>query len=117
MTLGFTGTRRGMTTQQQAQLAWLLQVLHGGTRTYEVFHHGAAIGADSEAALLAKRYGWQIVEHPAGDMPLRRNRDIVRACDLLIAAPLENTEQQRGGTWYTVRVARQFRKPVIMLSR
>jgi DNA polymerase/3'-5' exonuclease PolX len=38
---------------------------------------------------------------------LERNRDIVAEVDLMIATPHQETEQQRGGTWYTVRQAKK----------
>ena len=34
--------------------------------------------------------------------------------DVLLAAPAEMTEQASGGTWYTVRYARQQGKPVVI---
>ena len=49
--------------------------------------------------------------------PLVRNRNIVRAVDIMIAAPATDKEELRSGTWATVRYCRQARKPVIMLSR
>jgi hypothetical protein len=38
---------------------------------------------------------------------LRRNLDIVDACDALIAAPAQKAEQVRSGTWATWRAAQQ----------
>jgi predicted Rossmann fold nucleotide-binding protein DprA/Smf involved in DNA uptake len=44
--------------------------------------------------------------------PLDRNRDIVDAAAVLIAAPKEMTETLRSGTWATVRYARKQGKQV-----
>jgi hypothetical protein len=113
--IGFTGTRRGMSLSQAAQLEWLLDEVPGKVTE---FHHGCAIGADREAAaLVAARAPGAIREHPAGDDPLARNRDIVDACDILVAAPRWDREELRSGTWMTVRLARKKRIPVLMLSR
>jgi hypothetical protein len=46
---------------------------------------------------------------------LERNKDIVRESASLIAAPLQAEEQQRSGTWSTVRFARKIGKPVFLI--
>lgn len=46
---------------------------------------------------------------------LDRNKDIVDACDLLVACPAEAVEQQRGGTWSTVRYARRVGRDVALI--
>ena len=115
---GFTGTRTGMSVRQALQFREVIRWLRPGE-----FHHGGAVGADMQAAAaleaMLNLVVWQstIVVHPAGRQPLMRNRAIVAACDILIAAPETDTEQLRSGTWATVRYARQAVKPVIMLSR
>ena len=113
MNIGFTGSRYGMSKAQREQFAWLMLRLKTNT-----FHHGAAVGADTQAAaFVRKNPGIEIVAHPASDDPLKRNREIVAACDVLIAAPLTDKEELRSGTWATVRYARAAGKPVVMLSR
>lgn len=54
--------------------------LASGTRMREVvvFNHGAAPGADRQADRIARRLGFFVLPHPAGDDPLGRNRVIVR---------------------------------------
>lgn len=130
MIVGFTGTRKGTTCQQfHALYAWLRACPAVG------FHHGACLGADVEACRLAHDlYGRNaIVAHPSniGDMtspvalelsymmtpprpPLARNRDIVNACDVLLACP-EGPETLRSGTWSTVRFARKISRPVVIV--
>ncbi len=113
MIVGFTGTLQGMSKDQKEQLYFVLRwFLNTNT-----FHHGAARGADTEAEEVAEQLSYTIVRHPAGTDPLKRNRDIVDASDVLIAAPLNDKEALRSGTWATVRYARKVGMPIIFLSR
>ena len=123
---GFTGTREGMTTQQMGHLASLLK--HG-----KVLHHGDCVGADAQAHNIAQGLGYtEIILHPPKHniwqafckgaleiLPARpyleRNHDIVDACDTLIAAPKQEQEQQRSGTWATIRYARKVGRRVVIL--
>lgn len=124
MIIAFTGTRQGMDERQQRQfchvLDWFCQMVDGSDEELE-FHHGAADGADTEAARMAARtmLGPELVvaRHPAGHDPLARNREMVALCDVLIAAPAGHHEVLRSGTWATIRYARRAHKPIIMLSR
>jgi len=125
MQIGFTGTREGMTI---AQLAALTEMLRGSNAT---LHHGDCVGADAEAHDIADAVGLTIVIHPPDNLELRafklgryiwgplpyleRNREIVRCADYLIAAPAEDTEQARGGTWHAVRYARKRRKSIVII--
>lgn len=115
--LGFTGTQRGMTLEQQASVKRLLSLFE-----WSCLHHGDCIGADAEAHDLAVDRGLRIVLHPPDNdskraykfaddtrrpLPyLGRNREIVNECWFLIAAPGEDVEVMRSGTWATVRYAR-----------
>jgi hypothetical protein len=114
VTIGFTGTRKGMNESQRQQLSHVLLWL---CKQCVEFHHGAAIGADSEADRAARGYELVVVTHPAGREPLKRNREIVNIVNLLIAAPETDREELRSGTWATVRYARAEGVPVVMLSR
>lgn len=121
--LGFTGTREGMTPRQRETVCELV-----AERREDVVeaHHGDCVGADVGFHDICAPLGITMVGHPAegnGEMrgwcnfdtveppkpPLDRNKDIVRASSFLIAAPKEMNEpnHKRGGTWYTVRYARQ----------
>lgn len=133
MKIGFTGTRHGMSTPQYNAL----YALFGKFRLTE-FHHGDCIGADDEAAkMVAHQLFFQrtcrIIGHPPTDDThraffkhndferlakpyLERNRDIVDACDVLIACPLEPEPQLRGGTWSTINYARKVGKPVYVIT-
>lgn len=121
MILGFTGTRAGLTTLQRRALEQVV-----ADAAPDVVVHGCCIGADAEfdtiaAALGILRHGrpsdmpgltfrpaGKVVLHPA-KRPLERNRDIVEACDELVACP-GAVEVRRSGTWATVRLARRLRK-------
>ena len=124
MVIGFTGTRNGMSAAQRRQfgdvIAWLIRACEARLEPIS-FHHGAAPGADTEAAEIAAAAPYvqiiKVVPHPAGRDPLARNRDIARLCSLLIAAPDRDQEEQRSGTWATIRYARAEGRPVVMLSR
>ena len=121
MVIGFTGTRKGMSEAQRLQfgdvMAWLIRACEARCEPVS-FHHGAAAGADTEAAeIIGASPDVMVVPHPAGRDPLERNRDIARLCSILIAAPDRDQEQQRSGTWATVRYARAEGRPVVLLSR
>lgn len=132
-TVGFTGTRTGCTPAQLESLARVLA--EWLTEPDAAFHHGCCVGADAQAVKLVRRLAnmTRVVGHP-GDWPafqdrdaiassndmrrclpnLERNRNIVDACDPLIACPA-GPEEVRSGTWSTVRYARKRGKRVIIV--
>ena len=123
---GFTGTRNEPTEKQKD---WLYAEIRD--TDYREWHHGACVGADyvsHHAALDAGIIGERLIVHPPENARLRmnydpralwlpakpylaRNRDIVDACDWLIAIP-DGPERQQSGTWSTVRYAVNVGKPV-----
>lgn len=121
--LGFTGTQRGMTYEQQASVRHLLHLFE-----WSSLHHGDCIGADAQAHDLAVTKGIGTVIHPPDKDAKRaykfskdtrkpkpylgRNRDIVDECWFLVAAPGEDIEVVRSGTWSTVRYARSLKRCV-----
>src|ERR1035437_640597 len=60
--VGFTGTHKGASPTQLTELAEVLNRLHADG--FDEFHHGACIGADEQAAVIAKRLGFRVVAHP-----------------------------------------------------
>ena len=124
MKVGFTGTQRGMTDMQTSALRSLLRATDGE------FHHGDCIGADDQAHDVAVALGLIPVIHPPINSAKRawntahqgricepkkylaRNKDIVRETEMLIAAPGEDNEQLRSGTWSTVRFARKLGRAI-----
>lgn len=127
--VGFTGTRRGMTSEQETTFA--AQLVGLTDPRAEMLVHGDCLGADAQAHAIARRLGLEAVAYPAnipgmraftdaGTMaspapPLERNKRIVGACGLLIATPARSVEEQRSGTWATIRYARRQGKHVIII--
>jgi hypothetical protein len=129
--LGFTGSREGMTDRQKSAFGlWI----YG--RRFAEFHHGCCVGADAFAVvvILDEAIGRPtVIGHP-GDWPpltdkeacassaelkpcrpnLERNRNIVDATDHLVACP-KGKEEQRSGTWATIRYARKVGRPVTII--
>ena len=128
MILGFTGTRKGMTRQQENAVAEYLQ------RNTVIKHlNGACAGADREMFwLVINRCEQAEVTLLPGDLDQwywarwvssickqhkvtvakwqtyqTRNRKIVNGSNKLLATPKENHEIARSGTWSTVRIARK----------
>jgi predicted Rossmann fold nucleotide-binding protein DprA/Smf involved in DNA uptake len=124
--IGFTGTRRGMNEIQTTNLD---KLLHQHKFSSRWFIHGGAVGADTQAHNIAKRFGYKIKIFPchstslslfADEMapvmpPLSRNRLLVLDCDLLVATPFEDEEVLRSGTWATIRFARRVKRKIILL--
>jgi len=127
MTIGFTGTRKGLTEQQKTQLTIIMRCLHDHD-----FHHGDCIGADAEAHRIAERAGKCIIIHPPVDKKYRayctvtlghyvppdkyiaRNHAIVDASDKIIACP-DGPERSHSGTWATIRYAQKTGKKVMII--
>lgn len=129
MNIGFTGTRRGMTTHQKEGFVSVLNSLLGKDNSQPIFHHGGCVGADEDATRLVRENfsGVRIIGYPCNIRgmqsgyaietcdelkperpPLDRNEDIVVASRVMLACPKEMTEQRRGGTWHTIRLARRY---------
>lgn len=120
-----------MQPNQKLELVEYLRHLKDSGYTH--FHHGDCIGADAQAAKLAKGFGFVIICHPGhpkdkentmyraftdfNDATHRiksfidRDHDIVNASESMIATPA-GEEQVRSGTWTTIRYAKKQQKPV-----
>lgn len=131
MIVGITGTRHGMTERQLRDLRTLITPWFGQVQE---FHHGACVGADEEAHRIVVGHTKVVVHPPLNPVRMmnldqvargvhvlppkgydQRNRDIVDACDLLLVAPFELQEQERGGTWNTYRYARDKKRRACLL--
>lgn len=122
MKIGFTGSRKGMTTRQRLGLGDTLR--HFRDRITE-FHHGDCLGADAEAHHIAVNIlgADKVHVHPPRDPKMRafcqsphilpeddylsRDRAIVEASDIVIACPKAGRPAPRSGTWYTIRYAQK----------
>lgn len=122
MIVGFTGTRQGMSVDQFLRVGTLILSIDACFPVTE-FHHGDCVGSDRQADTVAHALDLAVVLHPPLPERLRafctgadrvleplpylaRNRAIVDACDVLIAAPSELEGVTSSGTWYTVNYAR-----------
>lgn len=132
MKVGFTGTQQGL---MMAQADAVDLVLRGFEPTE--FHHGDCVGADAQACEIVWRMPRcyegriKIVSHPPDNdkkrahaqshvelapLPyLDRNKKIVDATEILVAAPAGVREEVRSGTWATVRYARKRGKPILLV--
>ncbi len=133
MKIGFTGTQEGMAPLQQEYVLEILELLLD--EEGDEFHHGDCEGADAQAHILVRTTHPEVelVLHPPKDdkkrayskgahaefrpLPyLERNHRIVNRTDVLIACP-RGPEEQRSGTWATVRYAMKVGKPIFIIPR
>jgi hypothetical protein len=134
--LGFTGTRQGALPPQALRIRSFIENL----KPSEV-HHGCCMGADEMFHLTCLQLKIPLYLHPGvnheGKCPTRmysfdltkdkvvkvfdekpfldRDRDIVDACDVLLAAPKGKEEELRSGTWATIRYAKKVGKIVVLV--
>lgn len=129
--IGFTGTQHGMTQKQIDVVASLIAAF----RPEEV-HHGDCVGADERFhRMCVQACVPRIIIHPPDTSAkraycaaglditilavkpyLERNHDIVDATQILIATPQTAKEQQRSGTWATIRRAFRRQRPVFIVQ-
>ncbi len=128
MRISFTGTsHRDLTKRQWGEL---LAYLTKHREEINRIHHGDCINADTQFHALVEHLGMRhlVVLHPprsskkrafcsapisAAPTPyLKRNRKLATICDVLLAAPAQEREIQRSGTWATIRYARALGRPV-----
>lgn len=117
MIVGVTGSRHERPVRIGEKLFAFLEDM-----SVSELHHGDCVGWDAQAFAFADAYCIKTVAHPPDSDALRaftrstvtlppkpyldRNKDIVNACDFLIAAP-DGPDRQRSGTWSTVRYAKK----------
>jgi hypothetical protein len=126
--IGFTGNRYGLRPDQKIQIEALLDKYNHITVS-----HGDCVGSDTDFHQLCISYKYTHPEktitvhiYPPDNPRLRgfnkgdvvmpekpyldRNMDIIKNSDLLIACPVDkNKEEQRSGTWSTIRQARKLK--------
>lgn len=133
MIIGFTGTRdiSKVSLDRLIKLEDKLYELyfnnessccvHGGAEGMdEYFHDMVADTMDSKIVVIfakgMERELYGEYETLPSKPPLERNKDIVDMCDILIAVPIDpEVEEQRSGTWATIRIARAKGKKIIMI--
>jgi hypothetical protein len=116
MRVGITGSRFGPVSDEQAHT--LKQSLKGLMGKENILYHGACVGVDEEAVMMAQELGYSCVAIPPIDKKsvseaalmlsieirpdlgyLARNREIVHECEILIAVPHTNYFAPLSGTW------------------
>lgn len=129
---GFTGTRAGMTFVQKRVIEYTFRL-----GAPSVVRHGGAFGADTEMHMIVKEMDvatffdvWPARDDRAKyykDMrrpnvhvqpimdPLTRNEEIVKRSKILIGTPHTQREEQRSGTWQTIRKARDREMPILIV--
>lgn len=127
MIVGFTGTRKGMTSAQEATFSELLRRSEAS-----MFVHGDCIGADADAHRIARELGVPVrlrpcniksqrafckgaIEEFPAEPPLIRNRLIVADSNCLFACPSGFEEELRSGTWATIRSAKKSGKALVII--
>lgn len=129
--LGITGTRNGMTKEQQASFELLVESLLKTHPTLINFHQGQCIGVDVEAANYLHTKNLTIISHSPIKVDLigeshvdismepqgyfQRNRNIVDSSQIMIVVPYTNEHQSFGGTWYTHDYAVKRKKIVYVI--
>lgn len=133
-TVGFTGTREGMTDAQGERVMQLLAL-----NEFTLVHHGCCIGADEQFHKMCLLLKVPIIGHPPSDQRLMmeikaseftfldrphdyiaRNKIIVRDSQLILATPKQEATDGRaepvsGGTWRTINIARGRERPLCIV--
>jgi len=125
--IGFTGTRLGMTPYQEGQVRDYL-IRHN----VKEGHHGDCIGADAQFHNICVDLGIRTVVYPPTNAKYRafckadevrdekpyikRNMDIVNESDFMIATPFQLREVQRSGTWSTIRYSKKVCKYIYVIT-
>lgn len=129
MKIGFTGTQHGMTEAQQAAVFDEVVFVNDDVSPQDEFHHGMCIGSDKQFHDIVRIWSnAPIAGHPPINKSkvadcdcdmlwpekeyLERNHDIVDATERMLGAPQFMFEEQRSGTWATIRYARSLRRPL-----
>jgi hypothetical protein len=126
-TIAVTATSRGLTPGQCDQARDFLTALFRKGKIRK-FRHGDCVGGDAQLARIAKNIGFYVIAHPGHPnkkptetkyraftdfndeiMPvkefIKRDHDMVDGSFFLLAAPYQDYEVKRSGTWTTVRYA------------
>lgn len=127
LTLGFTGTRKGLSEKQKLYLKNIFK-----ENPNSLLLHGGAEGADEQAHLIFRNQNLKnkIIIFPSRNLsfpfdenvevrekeePLKRNKIIVSLCDILLVCPKTEKEELRSGTWSTCRYAKKLGKQILII--
>ncbi len=129
ITIGFTGTRKGMTEKQRLQMEGLLREYQEDIGV-ELAVHGDCVGADEDFDRLCRGLGIERGIRPcmfenmrarcdefgarslAGPKhPMARNREIVAQANVMFACPPNSEPIKKGsGTWSTIGFSKKARR-------
>lgn len=133
--IGFTGTRFGMTDAQDDSVRHLLDAMSGwcfGPQNM-IGHHGDCVGSDAQFHEICRTLHFFVHLHPptiqtdrafcpadvvSPALPyMRRNREIVRAANYMLATPaaLDQVPRFSGGTWRTIEMSQKAKKPLMII--
>ena len=134
--LAVTGTRFGATEAQHAQLEHVVKQLAAWARQQGLVpagQHGDCVGVDAQFDALCQAEGmttacWPCLAapelragtgaEPLGEpvRPMQRNRELAKACDVMLACPPNFERIKKGsGTWATIGFARREGKRTIVI--
>lgn len=122
--ISVTSTRAGLTDSQKSVAVKFLKASKD-----KRLAHGDCFGGDSDLHNIAKELEYEIYIFPCNikkarafnnnavsvaeeKSPLERNKDIVKAGDVLLVFPKTKSEEVRSGTWATFRFANKIGKEV-----
>ena len=125
MIIGMSGNRYGISDQAKATFQEFLD-----KHEISMAHHGDCLGADKEFHKIMELNGILVTIHPpeksalraycqsAKIMPvlpyLKRNHNIIDACEIFVAFPSGKTEVLRSGTWSAIRYARRIKRSIYL---
>lgn len=134
--ISYTGSQKGTNS---VQFEKLIAYLYFHYRRYGDFigEHGDCVGGDEEFNSLCIDMGMETRIRPGypslnprdiskrafcaanviypPEPFLERNRKVAKEGDILLGCPFSN--EQKGGTWWTIRYALRLRKPTIIFYR
>lgn len=139
-TIGFTGTRKGMTKAQgEAVMDFLAELQRRMVGDPDLAGcdlnglHGDCVGADADFDKACGILGIQTFSRPGHIPTLRaysnatpiadaedcmaRNQKIVDNCNVLIACPETEAEMRKSGTWATIRMGRRKSDLMVIVIR
>lgn len=126
MHLGITGTRQGLSLEQEQyalrEIPW---------SSFIAIHSGDCIGVDHQLHDMAIKQNVKSIGHPPAKNGVRafcefhfeheqkgyfhRNRDIVNSSNIMYGFPHTEDDPGNGGTWYTINYAIKKGKKTIIV--
>ncbi len=131
---GGSGTQKGMT---DPQCTTFIRELLNRIRMWDTWSHGSCIGFDAESDQIVRNMKAPVLiaihpptsqakrapivprpyfDHVYPEKPyIERNHNIVDNSDFMFFCPSSMSENQRSGTWATIRYAQKIHKPFMVI--